>query len=194
MNYKTATQIILLIIIILLTSMFYWKYVNINGSKENINQVSELNSKIDENSNIDTLKEIYYESYDQNGNKFIIESEFGNFQDEDQQIILMTNVNAVIELKDSNNIYLVSNMAKYNILNNNTNFYTKVELIYLDNQVNCENLDISFDNNEIEAYNDLIYKNSNTTLLADKVMINFVTKDSKIYMMDESNVKIMVNN
>ena len=149
MNYKTATQIILLIIIILLTSMFYWKYVNINGSKENINQVSELNSKIDENSNIDTLKEIYYESYDQNGNKFIIESEFGNFQDEDQQIILMTNVNAVIELKDSNNIYLVSNMAKYNILNNNTNFYTKVELIYLDNQVNCENLDISFDNNEI---------------------------------------------
>ena len=80
------------------------------------------------------------------------------------------------------------------LLLNNTNFYTKVELIYLDNQVNCENLDISFDNNEIEAYNDLIYKNSNTTLLADKVMINFVTKDSKIYMMDESNVKIMVNN
>ena len=194
MNYKTATQIILLLIVIALTSLFYSKYVNINVLKENVNQVDESNSKLDEINKLDTLKDIYYESYDQNGNKFIIKSKFGNFEDEDQQIILMTNVKAVIEIKDSKNIYLVSKMARYNILSNNTNFFNEVELIYQDNQINCENLDISFDNNEIEAYNDLTYKNTNTTLMADKVMINFLTKDSKIYMMDESNVKIMVNN
>ena len=103
----------------------------------------------------------------------------------------MTFVTAQINLKNGKTIFLKSENAIYNTLNSDTNFFNEVELRYLSHKVNSNNLDISFQNNKLEAYNDLVYKNLNVSLLADKAEIDLITQNSKIYMFDNSQVKII---
>ena len=63
-------------------------------------------------------------------------------------------------------------------------------LDFLNHDLTSQNLDLFFDKNKIEVYNDLIYKNLDLTLTADKIEIDMLTKFSKIFTYDESKVKI----
>ncbi len=103
----------------------------------------------------------------------------------------MINVSAKINLKNGTTIFLESKNAIYNTVTNDTNFYNEVKLIYLDHKINSNNLDISFKNNKLEAYNDLVYTNLDVNLVADKAELDLLTLDSKIYMFDNSQVKII---
>ena len=62
-------------------------------------------------------------------------------------------------------------------------------LDYLDHKLNAKNIDIFFEDSKLEAYNDLIYKNLDINLIADKVEMDLLTKDSKIFMFDNSQSK-----
>ena len=53
----------------------------------------------------------------------------------------MTKVSAVIKLSDGSAV-LYSDNAKYNIVNNDTNFYNNVSLDYLNHKVSAENIDV----------------------------------------------------
>ena len=51
-----------------------------------------------------------------------------------------------------------------------------------------------FQKNLIEAFDDLTYKNSDIIMLADKIEIDLLTKKSKIYNFNNSNVIIKKKN
>jgi len=71
-------------------------------------------------------------------------------------------------------------------------FKENVLVKHVDNKLNGENLDLSFQNNLMLMYNNIIYQNSDTKLLADKLEIDLITKDSKIIMNDKkSKIKII---
>ena len=107
-------------------------------------------------------------------------------------IILMTNVKATIEIFNSEPIIITSNFAKYNVKNYDTNFKENVSVKHVDNKLSGENLDLSFQNNLMLMYNNIIYQNSDTKLLADKLEIDLITKDSKIIMNNKkSKIKII---
>ena len=93
--------------------------------------------------------------------------------------------------RNGNIIFLDSKNAIYNTVNNDTKFYNDVELRYLDHKINSNNLDISFQNNKLEAYNNLVYRNLDVNLIADKAEMDLLTQNSKIYMFDNSQVKII---
>ena len=103
----------------------------------------------------------------------------------------MTNVTAQITLKNGTSADLKSEKAIYNTINSNTNFFIDVELKYLDHQVNSRNIDVFFTDSKLEAYNDLVYSNSEIDLIADKIELDLLTKNSKIFMFDNSKVKII---
>ena len=48
-----------------------------------------------------------------------------------------------------------------------------------------------FTDSKLEAYNNLVYRNSEIDLKADKVELDLLTKNSKIFMFDNSKVKII---
>jgi len=121
----------------------------------------------------------------------LIKSDSGTFSEENKEEIFMINVSAKINLKNGTTIFLESKNAIYNTVTNDTNFYNEVKLIYLDHKINSNNLDISFKNNKLEAYNDLVYTNLDVNLVADKAELDLLTLDSKIYMFDNSQVKII---
>ena len=55
----------------------------------------------------------------------------------------------------------------------------------MENEIFCNNLNIFFKNNLLEAYNDLTYKNSDIIMIADKIEIDLLNKNSKIFNFNE---------
>ena len=191
MNYKTLFQLFLVILALIISLLFYLVYFDKSQSKKNLkqNNISEENeTKLSQGN---TVKEILYETNDNNGNRYIIKSDSGTFSEENKDEIYMVNVTAEINLKNGANIYLKSKNAIYNTINSDTNFFNNVVLDYLDHKLNAKNIDIFFEDSKLEAYNDLIYKNLDINLIADKVEMDLLTRDSKLFMFDNSHVKII---
>ena len=190
MRYKTLFQVFLIFLALLISSIFYFKYFNKSNTSKIVN-VGE--KKIDKNDTTigNTVKDILYESIDSEGNNYVINSDFGTFNDKNQEEILMTNVTATIIFKTGNQVNLKSKKAKYNTVNSNTNFFDNVYLKFLNHSINSDNIDVLFTDSKLEAYNNLVYRNSDINLVADKVELDLLTKDSKIFMFDNSTVKII---
>ena len=60
--------------------------------------------------------------------------------------------------------------------------------------VNCEKMDILFDKNLAALYENLIYKNKKTRLKADKMEVDLITKNSKIFMYNNNKISVVSNN
>ena len=139
------------------------------------------------------LVNITYESIDSLGRKYIIKAESGMLDGEKPDLINMINVKAKIILLDNSVIYISSLKAEYNTVNYDTKFQRDIKLNFLENDIFCDNLNILFKDNLLEAYNDLTYKNLDIILRADKIEIDLLTKNSKIFNFDENKVEIKKN-
>ncbi len=184
MRKEILIQIFLTILVLIILIFVYQKYF-----KEDLNETVTM-SKDESAKTENNLINIEYESIDREGRKYIITAETGNFKEENSDLIFMTNVNAKIFLLDGSVIYVSSLNAEYNTLIYNTKFYKEVNMKFLEHHIFCENLNIFFNENLIEAFNDLNYKNSNIIMLADKIEIDLLTRNSKIYNFNENNVII----
>jgi len=104
----------------------------------------------------------------------------------------MKKVTAIINLNNSNPITIFADNATYDNVNYNTSFYGNVIMSYNEHSTNSDNLDLLFKKNLATLSNNIIYKNLNTKLKADKMEINLITKNSKIFMNNNSDsVKIV---
>ena len=114
--------------------------------------------------------------------------------DNNSDKILMTNVNSTIYLKNYSPIKINSKYAYYNKSNHETNFYEKVVLAHLMHKATSENLDISFDDSLASMYNNVVYKKTGTQVNADRLEIDLITKNTRIFMNNESEkIKIIDN-
>ena len=97
----------------------------------------------------------------------------------------MSKVKAVINLSNGEKIYINSNKAEYNN-DNNTNFDGSVEMF--DNNHNiCWKPGSIFRNNLVTLYNKVNYNNGMSNLIADKILIDFINKNTKISMNKKEN-------
>ena len=186
MNKKLILQLILFSIIILIISATYY-YTNF--SKKNIDEASIVESDKINNNDEDQLKKkssiiknIKYTSADNDGNKYEIISKLGEIDFNDQEIINMKSVKATISLKNSEIIIINSDFAKYNTKNYDTQFSENVLMTYEEHKIQSDNLDLFFEKHKAQAMNNLIYENSTSKLRADKMEIDLITKNSKIFM------------
>ena len=192
MGKKIFLQLILTSIIIIISVIFFRVYF----VKDNIKNVSK-NNVIKEN-NLEKKKSnlihnIEYTSRDNEDNNYIITSELGELNDDQPELILMKNVNAIINLSNSTPINISADNAIYNNINYNTNFYDNVLITYDEHIITSNNFDLIFEKNLGIISNEITYKNLNTKLQADKVEINLITKNSKIFMNDKSKKIKIVN-
>ncbi len=191
MNHKTLIQISLVFLIFAISSFFYKKYFHDETIEITEQKKNDFQKEIEEkNSSGNIVKDIIYKSEDEKGNIYTIKSEYGEFNSENSNIILMTKVSAVIKLSEGSAM-LYSDNAKYNIVNNNTNFYNNVILDYLNHKVNADNIDVFFRDSKLEAYNNLVYRNLDLSLIADKIEVDLKKNNSKIYMFNNDKVKIL---
>ena len=161
-----------------------------NNSSDDINN-NKSNFDIDNQNNL--IKNLSYFSKDNLGNEYIIESKYSELNLDNVDIISMENVSARIIMVNSEPIYVTSNFAKYNNENYETTFTDNVLIVYLDNKIRCEKFYISIENNFANVTDKVIYENPKGKLIADTIEIDLITKNSKIFMIDE-NKKVMVLN
>ena len=184
MRKEIAIQIFLTILVLIILIFVYQKYFK-REFDENVAVNKDKNTNEENN-----LVNIVYESIDKEGRKYIITAETGNFKEEEPDLIYMTTVEAEIFLLDGSVIYIDSLNADYNTMNYDTKFYNEVKLNFLENNIFCNNLNIFFKDNLIEAFNDLNYKNLDIIMFADKIEIDLLTNNSKIYNFNENSVII----
>ncbi len=103
----------------------------------------------------------------------------------------MTNVVAQIDLIRRDKVYLTADTAKYNTLTLDTNFSQNVILKYTGHEINSKNIDLSFKKNYIWVYNDIVYISPTNELFADKLEIDLLTKNSKIFMYGDKKLKLI---
>ena len=191
MNNKTIFQVFLILLFIFLSIFFYFTYFYKKDTELVSKQDEIANTNFSKSSDGTTIKEILYENYDNEGNKFTIKSKTGTFDEIKKDEVNMINVEAKIDLANGTFIKLVSDTANYDSSNSNTKFIKNVRLEYLGHKINSDNINVIFTESKIEAYNNLIYKNSDIKLSADKVELDLITKNTKILMFDNSKVKII---
>ena len=193
MNFKSLIQVSLITLVLVICGIIYYQYFYETPSRiisKKIETLEKEKKKLSGN----IIKDIEYKSEDEKGNFYVIKSKEGEFKDQNSDIILMTNVTAIMRLKDKTTIKLSSLNAKYNIVDSNTNFFNNVNLNYLNHNIVAENIDVFFKDSKLEAYNKLVYRNLDLSLIADKVEIDLITKNSKIFMFDDKKVKVLKAN
>ena len=193
MKKKIFIQLFLFSLFLFLSIFSYNKYFKKESQNViEVKQDTDLKKKNNETNLITNLK---YFSIDKRGNKYEITSEYGEMDTSNSDVIMMENVKAIIKIYNSEPIIITSNFAKYNVKNYDTNFKENILVKHVDNKLNGENLDLSFQNNLMSMYNNIIYQNPNTKLVADKLEIDLITKDSKIFMNNKENkIKIISKN
>ena len=193
MNIKILIQLLLFIILVSTTVTYYYYYKG-NKTNANVNKINNNNEiSIDKNSS-NLITNIFYASTDNLGNKFKIKSKTGKISIDNLNIVYMTNVEAIINLINSDPIIIKSNYAKYNKINYETNFKEDVLFTYQTHRITSQNIDLSFENNLATIYNKIEYDNNNVKLSADILEIDLITKNSKIFMDNEyKKIKITTN-
>ena len=182
-NIKLLFIILSIIIIFLIFVNFF--------NKGEMKLIKDTKIKIEENTNPIIDEEIYssniienvnYKAKDNKGNEYIINALKGEIDISNSDIIFLTDVVALIKLKNSDNIKITSKFGKYNITNYDTIFSKNVIVSYLDNNIKSEYLDFSILRDTMIISKNVTYKNITNVLKADVIEMNLTSKNIKIFM------------
>ena len=192
MNKKTVIQLVLFLTVIIILVVTYFKLFK---TPKNIvlNDQKKITQELeDEGKNSNIIQNLEYIATDNLGNKYTIKADSGFLNDKEKKLIMMTKVSAEIIFVNSEEIYILSDTAIYNSQNFDTTFSDDLKITYGQHIINCDEAKLTFSKNMAVLYDNIIYNNINTELYADKMEIDLITKDSKIYMKDNnSKVKII---
>ena len=183
---KNIIQYLLFIILIILSVFFYKKYIeadkNLTQSQSEIQKNNE-NSLIEENNETSNIIEnLRYVSQDLLGNTYIINAQSAEVQENKKNHVKLFEVFSKIIQQNNEIIYIKSNFADYNKINNNTVFKDNVNVKYGDQSIDANNISLDFSKNLIEIQENVYYKNNNAMIKADKIELNFESKKIKISM------------
>tara|TARA_B100000674_G_C37835156_1_gene912480 strand:- start:667 stop:1269 length:603 start_codon:yes stop_codon:yes gene_type:complete len=190
MDIKKVFQYSLLILLIIASFLFYYKYFTDdiekieNNKSENV--IIEKNTKInldDENKNI--IENLKYISKDLLGNTYTVTAQSATLKEDKLNEVQLFEVDATIVRENQETIYIYSKTASYNKINNNTVFKKKVTVKYGNQIVNSEILNLNFKDNLIEILENVNYVSEITKIKADKVEIDLLDKKLKISMINK---------
>ena len=182
MNIKKILIIFFIFIFIFLTSFLIFK--KFFEKKENISSNVSLPEETISNSNI--IENVNYTSKDTQGNEYTINASKGEIDYSNSNILYLTNVYAIIKLKNSEKITISSDYGKYNSDNYDTIFSKNVIITYLNNKISGDYLDFSLEKNLMIISKNVIMKNEKSSLLADVIEVNIETKNIKMFMYEEN--------
>lgn len=186
---KNIIQIILIILLGVLSAFFYQKYLVSNNTSKKLTEKKineQVNNKklvIDENKDASNIIEnLRYTSKDLLGNTYIINAQSAQVEEGKVNQVQLFEVMAKIIQKDDEIIYINSDFADYNKINNNTIFKENVNVKYGDQSIDAEIINLNFSKNLIKIEENVYYKNDNVNVNADKIEIDIQSKKLKISM------------
>ena len=172
---------------------FFLIIIYLNGSDKKVEEIPNTEKYEDKSYSLNIIENVSYSSKDVKGNEYIIEANKGEVDLVNSNIIFLTQVNAIIKLYDGNLVLIDSDFGKYNINNFDTIFSKNVIINYLENKITGEYLDFSMMRNSMIISKDVTYTNQKNILKADVIEVDIETKDTKIFMY-ENTKKVNIKN
>ena len=199
MKSKSFIQLILFLIVILSSFIVYQYFFSENKSVKIIdsqpNEIQPQNSQSIQSKVIDTdniIEKLEYKSIDAYGNEYIIKSSKAESQMNDSNSVKLFKVSAIIYSPKKKPIMIKSDFALHNKLTFNTKFYDNVEILHDTIQVSSDNLDLLYKENRVDLYNIKSANYKQSTLLADKITFDILTKNVSVNMYkDNQRIKIL---
>ena len=189
MSKKIYIQLFLIFIFLTISLLIFLNYFKRSSIERN--NETKISQAINTGESI--IEDLRYLSTDKEGNEYKIEAEKGNIDKNNPDIIFLENVKAIILLRNSENILIESNYAKYNTKSYDTLFNNSVSVDYGVHVLKSEFLDLSFENNLVSVYENVRYLSGISSLRADKAEIDILNKKTKIFM-EDPNKKVEINN
>ena len=186
MNKKIIFQIFLYFLIFFFIGLLAFQYSYDEKPKDTSFSENNVDLNFNTNTSSNTMSNIEYKSTDTIGNQYLIRAKLGSISDEDSNVILMQDVEAEIQLDNSEKILISALSAEYNIVNYDTFFKEQTNIKYSEHNLNCNNADLIFKDHKIKLYSNINYSSLNTSLLADEIEIDLITKNLKVYMIDKN--------
>ena len=133
----------------------------------------ETDNRIDQEENnvfkekeiiIKDAKEIQYITTNKDGDIFEILAEFGKTNLENTEILDLEVVKGNITSKIRSKIEIISDFAQYNYTNQNSKFYSNVEIKYDNKIITCDNLDLKITENIAIAYSNVEIKDKTSII------------------------------
>ena len=186
---KILIQIFLIIVIVVISILFYLKYIH---KSDQTNKVDKIKDEIvrSEDTKGNVISDINYESQDIEGRKYLIKSQKGILNKDSPNIIKMEKVNAIITLVDGTPIEIMSDYAVYDNIKFDTKFSKNIEVRHLEHIIKSDDLVLSFERNQLEAFNNLTYENLDLIMFADKIIFDLKSKNTKLFNFDETDIII----
>ena len=184
---KNIIQFILVIFLTVFSIFFYQKYLVSNNENKKLlereidTQTTNKQLILEDKKNIENeIENLRYTSEDLLGNTYIIDAENAQVEEGKVNQVKLFVVTAKIIQKDDSIIYINSNFADYDRLNNNTIFKNDVNVRYGDQSIDADIINFNFLDNLIKIEENVLYKNNNSEVNADKIEINMIVKTSDI--------------
>ena len=189
---KKFIQLFIFLILILSSFLFYLNFLKSNKVQDLGEIELKENSSLLESEN-NLIKNLEYNVTFDNSNKYTITAELSELKYEnDIEIVQMQYVTAIFNDKDGIPIIITSKNAIYNNSNYNTKFYDNVKVIYLNNVLLSQKLDVNFNENIIKIYENVVYEGLQGIIKADNVELNLITKNMEIFMQN-NNEKVEIS-
>ena len=178
-------QILMICLIVLISFIFYSKYFT-EKPKKLIEKTKVKKVSTNDNTTSNYIDDINYTSIDAKGNEYLITAQQAEIIKDNPDTMFLENVIAYVFLKDSETVKITSDFGKYNSKNYDTIFSKNVIVLYPNHKIYGEYLDFSFLNSLGTISTDVIYIGDKTRLIADRVEMDITTKDTKIFMNDNT--------
>ena len=191
LNRKILFQIILILLGILI---IFFTYFNNQEQKDTLKQTEKEIGEIEvEDRNISTFENIQYDGIDSNGNKFIINSDYAEFENDKPNIIYMKEMICRFFFKDGTVLRVTSNRGTYDNISNNMEFEENVKMYYLENRLFSEKASFINSENYLLVEENVVGESPDGNLIADKLDFDLIEKKMKISMYNQDKVNIRLN-
>ena len=190
MNKKTVIQIFLIFLIFLISISFYLKYFK-NSSKILGSSLPVEKGSINQNNMSTFIDNINYVSSDSSENRYQITADQAEIKIQNADLMFLTNVVAYVFIENSDTVKITSDFGEYNSKNYDTIFSKNVIVVYPGHKITGEYLDFSFLSNLGTISTNVIYKGDKTNLFADRIEIDLISKDTKVFM-NNSTKKVLI--
>ena len=191
-------QAVLLIIgvLLILLTYFYYPYMNKNKSIVEKNIQKNLPTLSDDASeNTTSFENLEYKGLYDLDKTFIVKSEKAHINDDEPDIVYMTNMHVILYLKDGRIINIMSDKGKYNKVNYDCFFEQNVRATDGETKIFSDNLDLLGNESSVKIYNNVsINYPTGSFLAADKIDYDFEKKHFKVSMYEDKRIKMKVFN
>ncbi len=198
MGKKTLIQIFLITLLIIVSFLIFNFFYVSKTDNENLKaKKTEIVNEL-KNTDKNIIKDIEYSLNNNKGDIYKVIADFGEVKIDNPDLMFLTNVNAYVTFTDKTRIVLISDFANFNTKTFETTFFDNVQVkrdkeiitgdeLYLvlenDDKKILNNPDI--EENLIRISYNVMYKKPGYSLKADILEFDLITKNIKIYMLNE---------